>query len=146
VLEEQDFVYRSGDPASVTPAASQPSELSNVDAPWRLTLRPDPPLLFRFSALTANAHRIHYDALYTCDVERLPGLVVHGPLLAVFMLELPRRETPARRVASLAYRFRSPVFVGSEIHSLGVPTDGGATLRIATAQDACHATAEITYV
>ena len=64
--------------------------------------------LFRFSALTANTHRIHYDAPYVRAEEGYPGLVVHGPLLAVLMLELVRRNA-SQRVRSLSFRFRSPV-------------------------------------
>ena len=67
-------------------------------AAWRLAVTATPPLLFRFSALTANAHRIHYDQPYCTDVERYPGLVVHGPLLAVLMAELPRRHALGRRI------------------------------------------------
>jgi hydroxyacyl-ACP dehydratase HTD2-like protein with hotdog domain len=69
----------------------------------------DPVLLFRFSALIYNAHRIDYDAAYATAVEGHRGLVVHGPLLAILCLELPRRHLPGRPVADLAFRARSPL-------------------------------------
>lgn len=93
-----------------------------------------PPLLFRFSALTANAHRIHYDLPYCTDVERYPGLVVHGPLLAVLMAELPRRYAPGRRITGLTYRLRRPVFAGEPIVVAGSPESGQLTVQDAAGQ------------
>jgi 3-methylfumaryl-CoA hydratase len=153
MVEEQDIVYRSGrntgqHPDTVDELTAPPT----TDAPWRLELRPDPPLLFRFSALTANAHRIHYDAPYCRDEEGYPGIVVHGPLLALLMLELPRRHAPARPVRSLAYRLRRPVFAGEPLAACGTPGDGdsvgdsrGAQLRIATHREERHATADVVF-
>jgi 3-methylfumaryl-CoA hydratase len=127
LVEEQDLVYRSGRGTR----ASRPEPPGRVEAPagaWRLSLATDPVLLFRFSALTGNAHRIHYDAPYARDVEGYPGLVVHGPLLAVAMLEAVRRGAPGRRVGSLSYRLLSPVFAGDRVLIAGEPAgaDGGA--------------------
>jgi 3-methylfumaryl-CoA hydratase len=107
-VEEQDLVYRSGD------TASRPAEVSfdapDVTAPWTLEMTADPVLLFRFSALTYNAHRIHYDEAYATGVEGHGGLVVHGPLLAVLCLELPRRA--GLKVSELSFRARRPVYAG----------------------------------
>ncbi|MEH0421265.1 hypothetical protein [Streptomyces sp. B21-083] len=116
-----------------------------MDEPWQLPLHPDPALLFRFSALTANAHRIHYDAPYCRDEEGYPGLVVHGPLLALLMLELARRDALGRRVRSLSYRLRRPVFAGEHLVACGTPRGDHAELRVATGREEQHATAEVTF-
>ncbi|MGH3392972.1 MAG: FAS1-like dehydratase domain-containing protein [Actinomadura sp.] len=119
-VEEQDLVYRSGDPA-VRPAP--PSFAApDVTAHWTLPVTADPMLLFRFSALTYNAHRIHYDEPYATRVEGHPGLVVHGPLLALLCLEGPRRA--GREVRELAFRARTPVYAGQPFVACGEP--GGA--------------------
>ncbi|MER5886110.1 hypothetical protein ABT160_20000 [Streptomyces sp. NPDC001941] len=146
MVEEQDIVYRSGRatapyPREVDTSARPP----RGDDPWRLPLTTDPALLFRFSALTANAHRIHYDSPYCRGEEGYPGLVVHGPLLALLMLELPRRQAPERRVRSLSYRLRSPVFAGEHLAACGSPSDGRVALRVGTHRDDRHATAEVVF-
>ncbi|MFD0059799.1 MaoC family dehydratase N-terminal domain-containing protein [Streptomyces sp. NPDC056690] len=148
VTEEQDLVYRTGEDEGRSGGFGLDlGEAEPADADWRLTLRPSPTLLFRYSALTANAHRIHYDEPYVRDVEGYPGLVVHGPLLVQLMLELARREAPEREIHTLSYRLRKPVFAGEQVCALGdVADDGGsAGLRIATRRDERHATAEVTF-
>ncbi|MER5435821.1 hypothetical protein [Streptomyces sp. NPDC002588] len=147
LVEEQDIVYRSGRaPARNTPAVSETPAAAQADDAWQLSLRPDPTLLFRFSALTANAHRIHYDLPYTRDEEGHPGLVVHGPLLALLMTELVRRHAPTRQVRTLSYRLRSPAYAAERLLAAGTPADDGARLRIATGRENRHATAEVTFV
>ncbi|MGW1025727.1 hypothetical protein ACWD4J_18885 [Streptomyces sp. NPDC002577] len=146
LVEEQDIVYRSGrSTGQQHPDAVDESAAPTDDAPWQLPLRPDPPLLFRLSALTANTHRIHYDAPYAQNEEGYPGIVVHGPLLALLMLELPRRHAPDRQVRSLSYRLRRPVFAGERLLACGTPAGDRAGLRIATHREAQHATAEVTF-
>ncbi|MET9992734.1 hypothetical protein ABZ061_24605 [Streptomyces mutabilis] len=146
LVEEQDTVYRSGAGSGARNAApSAASAVPRTEGPWTLRARPDERLLFRFSALTANTHRIHYDAPYCRDVEGYPGLVVHGPLLAVLMLELVRTEAPGRQVRSLSYRLRQPVFAGEDVWAIGTPADDGAELRIATGGGGCHATATVAF-
>jgi 3-methylfumaryl-CoA hydratase len=133
-VEEQDLVYRSGD------AASRPGEVSfdapDTDAPWTLKATADPVMLFRFSALTYNAHRIHYDERYATEVEGHGGLVVHGPLLAILCLELPRRA--GLKVNGLSFRARRPVYArqpfvaaGSPEGELSVEAPGGLTAMTA---------------
>ncbi|MET8786120.1 hypothetical protein [Streptomyces sp. NPDC004589] len=73
------------------------------------------------TALTYNAHRIHYDRDYVRDVEGYPDLVVHGPLLALSLLELPRRWAPERAVTAFAFRSRAPLFAPRDIEVTGVP-------------------------
>ncbi|MDX5563006.1 hypothetical protein PYK79_05490 [Streptomyces sp. ID05-04B] len=146
LVEEQDIVYRSGDGAIPShPAALDASAEPEPEGPWQLRLHPTETLLFRFSALTANAHRIHYDSPYCRDTEGYPGLVVHGPLLALLMLELVRRNAPERQVRSLSYRLHRPAFVGEHLLADGTPTDDHAQLHIATHREARHATAEVTF-
>ncbi|MEV1065590.1 MaoC family dehydratase N-terminal domain-containing protein [Streptomyces sp. NPDC050263] len=146
LVEEQDIVYRSGDgSASRHPAAVDDTAVPEPEGPWRLPLRPDETLLFRFSALTANAHRIHYDTPYCREVEGCPGLVVHGPLLALLMLEPVRANAPERQVRSLSYRLHRPAFVGERLLADGASSAGHAQLRVATHREARHATAEVTF-
>jgi 3-methylfumaryl-CoA hydratase len=71
---------------------------------------PDPVLLFRYSAATFNAHRIHYDRPYAVDVEGYPGLVVHGPLTATLLLDIVARERPETAVRSFSFRAVQPLF------------------------------------
>jgi 3-methylfumaryl-CoA hydratase len=73
-------------------------------------VEPSPTLLFRYSALTFNSHRIHYDRDHATQVEGYPGLVVHGPLLATLLLDLVRRELPAGRVAAFSFRAMQPLY------------------------------------
>jgi 3-methylfumaryl-CoA hydratase len=118
-VEEQDLVYRS-EPVGTARRTSRP-ETGSVDpeGEWRVELATDPVVLFRFSALTYNGHRIHYDRPYATQVEGYPDLVVHGPLLALLALELPRRHAPDRPVRAFEYRLVRPVFVPSRIVSVG---------------------------
>ncbi|MFE0380660.1 hypothetical protein ACFW1M_35010, partial [Streptomyces inhibens] len=146
LVEEQDIVYRSGRSTGRQNAITlDESAFPDANDPWQLPLRPDPALLFRFSALTANAHRIHYDTPYAQGEEGYPGLVVHGPLLALLMLELARHHAPAQQVRTLSYRLRRPVFTGERLVACGKPSNGRAELRIATRREAEHATAEVTF-
>ena len=110
VVEEQDVVYRSQPAGTARPLPDGGPVPLPVDG---IALDTDPALLFRFSALTTNAHRNHYDAPYATGVEGHPGLVVHGPLLALLALEVPRRA--GRAVASFAYRLTRPVSCGQRV-------------------------------
>lgn len=144
LVEELDIVYRNG-----RNNAEHPDSLDTVispqpEGPWHLAAQADPTLLFRFSALTGNSHRIHYDQRYVRDEEGYPDLVVHGPLLAILMLELVRRNG-SRSVRSLSFRFRSPVFTGERLVACGEQRGKVAQLHVATARDARHATAEVNF-
>jgi 3-methylfumaryl-CoA hydratase len=77
---------------------------------WERKISPDPVLLFRYSALTFNGHRIHYDRRYVTEVEGYPGLVVHGPLIATLLLDLLRREMPGADVSRFQFRAIRPLF------------------------------------
>lgn len=124
VREVHDIVYREAPRPGEAPPPSEPAP----DAVWRRPLTPDPVLLFRFSALTFNGHRIHYDRKYCEEVEGYPGLIVHGPLTATLLVDLFLRENPGARVTAFRFRARRPLF---DIHPLtlcGAPAPGGATL------------------
>jgi 3-methylfumaryl-CoA hydratase len=124
LVEEQDVVYREGAASGTAPPA--PSEAS-----WQRAWQPDPVLLFRYSALTYNGHRIHYDQAYAREVEGYPGLVVHGPLLATFMLDLLRRETPGLELQRFSFRAVSAMLVNRPCTAQGTATSNGAQLWIA---------------
>ncbi len=116
ITEAQDLVYRDhpkpGEPAP--PATPAPT-----DAAWSREVKPDPVLLFRYSALTFNGHRIHYDLPYATGVEGYPGLVVQGPLTASLLLDLCARELGPDALASFAFRARTPAFAGDALHLVG---------------------------
>lgn len=119
IEEEQDIVYREFGPAI---AAPQPIELPPLPAEaWSHVVTPDPRLLFRFSALTFNAHRIHYDRPYTTQEEGYPGLVVHGPLTALLLLELVRQHS-TRAIATFSFRGQAPIFDLAPFRLVGVPS------------------------
>ena len=107
ITERHDIVYRDmpqpGEPAPAgVPAPG--------DAQWTYRIEPDDVLLFRYSALTFNGHRIHYDRRYATAVEGYPGLVVHGPLIATLLLELLHRALPEATVARFEFRALEPIF------------------------------------
>jgi 3-methylfumaryl-CoA hydratase len=106
--EAQDIVYRDAPPPSATDAPPPPS--APDDARFTRLVTPDPVLLMRYSALTFNGHRIHYDRPYAMQEEGYPGLVVHGPLIATLLLEALRRAHPERNVRSFAFKAVSPLF------------------------------------
>jgi 3-methylfumaryl-CoA hydratase len=118
IRERQDIVYRSAEPArlaspAATPAQPQPG-LSIVAAQHSRTARADPVLLFRYSALTFNGHRIHYDRSYCIDVESYPGLVVHGPLQATLLLEFAVSLREGHAPSTFEFRSIKPLFDGAD--------------------------------
>jgi hydroxyacyl-ACP dehydratase HTD2-like protein with hotdog domain len=150
IADEQDLVYRSGppQPMPVPTAASRPDRpepTSNVDVRCRKRTTFDAVTLFRFSALTANSHRIHYDLPYARDVEGHSGLLVQGPLVVLSMAEMLRRANPGE-LATLSYRLHRPIFSGESVdisvsESRGetephtTSTDGAPNVALATILD-----------
>jgi 3-methylfumaryl-CoA hydratase len=133
-VEEQDIVYRSEpDGAGPRTLAGPATGAAESAGGWRLELATGPVLLFRFSALTYNAHRIHYDRPYATQVEGYPDLVVHGPLLALLALELPRLHAPGRGIRSFEYRLVRPAFAPSRIVAAGQLA--GSTAKVAVAAE-----------
>jgi 3-methylfumaryl-CoA hydratase len=108
VEEEQDLVFRSAQKSGAGWTSPKPAP-SDVPA-WSLRVTPDPVLLFRYSALTFNGHRIHYDRDFACDSEGYPGLIVHGPLLGLLMCQLGLDENKPRRPAGYRFRLSQPIF------------------------------------
>ncbi|MGF1611831.1 MAG: MaoC family dehydratase N-terminal domain-containing protein [Kiloniellales bacterium] len=127
IEEEHDIVYREAPRGDAPPPESEPAPAS---AAWRRKIRPDPVLLFRYSALTFNGHRIHYDRTYATEVEGYPGLVVHGPLLATLMVDLARRERPQARIAAFQFRARAPLLDGAPFTLAGAPAPDGKSAAL----------------
>jgi 3-methylfumaryl-CoA hydratase len=121
LTEEHDIVYREAPRPDAPTAKPQPAP---AGASFRRDVTPDPVLLFRYSALTFNGHRIHYDRSYVTDVEGYPGLIVHGPLIATLLVDLLRRESPDLRLRRFEFRALRPLF---DIHPFSVcgRHDGG---------------------
>ncbi|MFJ2172174.1 MaoC family dehydratase N-terminal domain-containing protein [Streptomyces sp. NPDC087851] len=132
LTERQDIVYRAaaGHAGSVA-AQERPPEEAPAPGIWQRSLVPDPVLLFRYSALTFNAHRIHYDRPYARQEEGYPGLVVHGPLTATLLLDLYVRQRPGARVTGFRFRGVRPAFDGRELTLHATPTGAGAVLYAA---------------
>ena len=95
------------------------------DTPWRRDVTVDPVLLFRFSALTFNSHRIHYDRTWAMQVEGYPGLVVHGPLTTTLLIDFARDRNPGRRIAAYATQARAPLFDTAPFELRGRPAVHG---------------------
>ncbi|MDB5848826.1 MAG: acyl-CoA dehydrogenase [Rhodoferax sp.] len=127
LTEEHDIVYRAaaepGDPVPPPVPAAQ-------DAAFSRTLVPDDVLLFRYSALTFNGHRIHYDRRYVTEVEGYPGLIVHGPLIATLLVDLLRREQPQATLAKFEFRAVRPTFDIAPFTVHGKPTGDGKTFSL----------------
>ena len=127
LVEHQDIVYREAQRAGDPPPPPQPAP---ADAAWQREWRPDEVLLFRYSALTFNGHRIHYDQPYATTVEGYPGLVVHGPLIATLLLDLLHREVPAVQVAGFRFRALRPTIAGRPMRVNGAPQADGRSVQL----------------
>ena len=107
---------------------------------WERRWVPDDVLLFRYSALTFNSHRIHYDRRYVTEVEGYPGLVVHGPLIATLLLDLLRHQLPEADVERFEFRALRPLFDLHPFFVCGEPQPDGRTFRLwARDHDGCLA-------
>ena len=141
VTEEQDIVYREEPTAGTPPPPPQPAPGRAV---WKNSVTPDPVMLFRYSALTFNGHRIHYDHPYVTGVEGYPTLVMNGGLTTLLVFELARANGKAiRHIASRNVR---PLFVGRAITLCGEPSADGKSAKLWAEDDtgalALTATAE----
>jgi 3-methylfumaryl-CoA hydratase len=143
-VEEQDIVYRSQPDGALRAQSAAPPASAAAAADWQLTQPTDPVRLFRFSALTYNGHRIHYDHPYATAVEGYPGLVVHGPLLALLALELPRRHAPTETVTEFGYRLVRPAFAGAVIEASGHRHGAEVDLAVGAEQGGPSLTANAT--
>lgn len=120
IAEEQDLVYREAPQGTQTPAPGPDPVIPT--APWTYVVDPDPVMLFRFSALTFNGHRIHYDHPYVTEVEGYPDLIVHGPMIALLLADLARRNGSGP-MGGFAFRARSPLFTDGPFTILGGPEE-----------------------
>ena len=142
VVEHQDIVYRN----PPTPADRPKPMTAPATSNWSRSIRPSTPLLFRYSALTFNSHRIHYDRPYAQSEEGYSGLVVHGPLIATLLLDLVRREMPESRVCEFSFRAVRPLIDSAEFSVCGdLRQDGSLRLWAQAAEGwlATTATARI---
>ena len=124
LTEAANTVFReevkAGDKSGVPVRDAAPA-----DVPWRRTIKPDPVMLFRYSAITFNPHRIHYDRTYCIETEGYPGLVVHGPFAQQCLFDLLRDSMPGRKIKTFAVRARAPLFDTAPFDVIGRPTADG---------------------
>lgn len=145
VVDDQDIIYREAADAS-NPAKSK-APAAPGQAVWRRTIDPDPMLLFRYSAITFNAHRIHYDLPYVTGVEGYPGLIVQGPLTALLLFDLFERNAPGATAQTFSYRATGPLFSGKTFDVCGEPATAGGPAKLWTIgpKDAPTMSGEIEY-
>ncbi|MBD0417379.1 FAS1-like dehydratase domain-containing protein [Oryzicola mucosus] len=130
LTERQDIVYRS---AETAPAPAKPPSPA-AQGRWRNRVDPTPTLLFRYSALTFNGHRIHYDRAYATDVEFYPGLVVHGPLQATLLMMFAT-EIHGRPPSRYSFRSQSPIYDGAPFGLHAKDENGGGKMTLWTAAE-----------
>ena len=127
VTEEHDIVYRAA--AQASDPVPEPT-MAPTDSVWHREITPDDVLLFRYSALTFNGHRIHYDRRYVTEVEGYPGLIVHGPLIATYLVDLVRRHAAGAWIAGFEFKAVRPTF---DLHPFQVhakPSADGKTVHV----------------
>ncbi|MSQ51741.1 MAG: acyl-CoA dehydrogenase [Betaproteobacteria bacterium] len=127
LIEHHDIVYREaakpGDPAP-------PPQAAPPDSQWEKKWAPDDVMLFRYSALTFNGHRIHYDRRYVTGAEGYPGLIVHGPLIATLLIDLLREQMPTARIATFEFRALRAIFDLNHFFVCGSPQADGKSVRL----------------
>ncbi|MDH3739673.1 MAG: acyl-CoA dehydrogenase, partial [Alphaproteobacteria bacterium] len=132
VEDTHNIIYITG--GGTSPAPGSDSYTPPADA-WHREVKADPVLLFRFSALSFNSHRIHYDAVYAQNEEGYPGLVVHGPLTALLLSELARAQVDTP-MTEYSFRGRAPIFEPWPFHLVGQPGADGTVELEAVRNDA----------
>jgi 3-methylfumaryl-CoA hydratase len=127
IEEEQDIVYRDAPRAD---AVAPPPERAPLDEVWRRVVDTGPVMLFRYSALTFNGHRIHYDRPYATGVEGYPDLVVHGPLVATLLIDLVARELRGATIRRFTFKAVRPAFANRPLTLCGRPSNDGNTVEL----------------
>jgi 3-methylfumaryl-CoA hydratase len=148
IVERQDIVYRDIDqttPPKTAAAAPSPVQPAPASLIMQWTIPADPVLLFRYSALTFNGHRIHYDRRYCVEVENYPGLLVHGPLQATILMELAIAANGDDRPRRFHFRGVSPLFDGAPFHANALQADDGIELWISDSEGRKTMTATATW-
>lgn len=142
VTEEQDILYRDGADSSAPPPTPTPAPTS---ARWQRRWIPDPVMLFRFSAITFNGHRIHYDEPYVTRTEGYPERIVNGSLSALLVFELARQNVRAP-VSRVSVRNMRAMFVNRPLTVCGEPSEDGRSAKfwIADSEGAMGLSAEFT--
>ncbi len=126
ISELQTIVYRE---AATGTAATQGKPIEELPD-YETQVAPDVALLFRYSALTFNAHRIHYDREYACETEGYPGLVVHGPLLATLLIGAAQEAHPDKQIEEFQFRAVKPVFDLAPFRVCGQQADEEGRVRL----------------
>ena len=149
MVEQRDIVYREATSRTSVVNPREPSPTSRLicfdSEPLRAELQADPVALQRFSALTSNAHRIHYDHPYATSVEGYPDLLVHGPLLLLSLLELTRRHCDDRSVSRISFTAMAPIFVNDSVLLAGVEAANGSIELNAIAHNTTAMTAHVEF-
>jgi 3-methylfumaryl-CoA hydratase len=127
LTEFHDIVYRD---AATKDDVAPPPKATSATSTWERKWIPDDVLLFRYSALTFNGHRIHYDRRYVTEVEGYPGLIVHGPMVATLLLDLLRHQLPDAQVARYEFRAVRPVFDINPFYVCGERQPDGKTIKL----------------
>ncbi|SPO55779.1 conserved protein of unknown function [Pseudomonas sp. JV551A1] len=139
LTEEQDIVYRDPSPYKAAPGKPAP------EAEWREQFEIDPVMLFRYSAVTFNGHRIHYDWRYVTETEGYPGLVVHGPLTATLVLRTFTKAKPDAVVRSFAFKGVQPIFSDQTVEVGGLIESPGVAQVWAATGNGISQTGQVTY-
>ena len=144
VEDERRIVYREEVKAGEGNQAPRREPVPD-DVPWRRTITPDPIVLFRFSALTFNSHRIHYDHEWATKVEGYPALVVHGPFTQTLLIDFARDHAEGRSIKSFVTQARAPLFDGAPFELRGRPKGSGAELWAVTPEGTIAMSAQVEF-
>ena len=146
ITEMQDIIYRDNPPADAKDGAVGKTNPAPSDHDYIRTIEPDPVSMFRYSAVTFNGHRIHYDRKYVTEVEGYPGLIVHGPLTASHMLYQAMEKNPGKTVTQFDFQARAPLFDIAPFQVAGkANADGTHSLWSITPQGTVGTLATVTF-
>jgi 3-methylfumaryl-CoA hydratase len=147
IEEDHDYVYRGNPPAEAKDDAggSGKTDAAPTNHAWAKEIVPDPVMLFRYSAVTFNGHRIHYDRKYVTEVEGYPALIVHGPLIATLLAELALDNNPGREFRRFDFQARAPLFDNAPFTVAGKPAEDGCSLWSTTPAGTYSTRAAVTF-